>query len=553
MRQPVSIAIWTALVCLIGCGGRDKQLEAGVEVKGVATLGEDLVYVQSSGVMQRIDVMAGDPKPQTTKTPIRSAPRTLAKRRPQPTASNAATDGGVSQPTDDELLIVSDGRTDNYGQVVDKPALTRVKVDNEQDVYDLSQPGQLMRLSGDGNYAVLFDDPSQSASDTLLTNRNEIAIVDLRNPPGEGNPNIRTLNAVGGSPQALWFAPLTVGSELKDFVLFSFPKGVSLRDLTVPDDLGHKLELGNWVPAAGSGAAPVADVQVDTKAAKIYLRNSVSADVQVLTVGPVTDANGQVVSDQVDVSQNTLTVGTSAPSDFRVYSRPDIEQPDTTVTRLVATVGKAVAIVDADSNTVTTVAIPYTADRILTFDGTAPKDANTKHRALLYGAGQSGVTFVDLEDLEQKTTKALQGVDLGAALASVLQIPKLENSLILFLAGGGIEVLDLQTRRWSPIGSAASITATIADPSLNRAWVAIPGDKRVGYLDFGDPTDATLRIGEIKLDDPVSQFFRLDSGTDQRVIVTHEHVGGSLTFFDANKPARSTAKKLEGFLLSDLL
>ena len=550
MRQPVSIAIWTALVCALGCGHRDPRLVGGVEVKGVATLGDDVVYVQSSGVMQRINVMVDDPKPETTKTAIRSAPRALAKRFQSPNDTTTQADAGASPSTGDELLIVSDGYTDNYGQVVEKPALTDVTVDNEVRVYDLNQPGQLMQLADDGAYAVLFDDPSQTQSDTLLTNRNEIAIVDLKNQPAATNPTIRTLDAVGGNPQALWFAKLTIKDISSDpipFVLFSFPKGISLSRLDITD-AGHKNELDSWVPGTGSSAAPVADVQVDTAAAKIYLRNSISSDVQVLSVTASADG-----TDGWDMSQNTLTVGTGAPSDFRVYSQPDVTQPDVTVTRLVATVGQSVAVVAADSNTVTPVPLAYKADRIITFDGPAPKDATSKHRAVLYGVGETGVTFVDLEDLEQKTTKALQAVDLGAALASVLQIPSLKNSLILFFAGGGIEVLDLQTRRWAPIGSDATITATIADQTLPRAWVAIPGTSALDILDFSDST--TLGIGEIKLDDPMSQFFRLDLASKSSVIVTHDHIGGSLTIFDArgNPPARSNAKKLEGFLLSDLL
>jgi len=171
----------------------------------------------------------------------------------------------------------------------------------------------------------------------------------------------------------------------------------------------------------------------------------------------------------------------------------------------------------------------------------------------LYKVGETGLTFVDLEDLEQKTTKAIQSVDLVSAIGSVVQVPSMKDSLLIFMAGGGIEVLDLQTRRWSPIGSAVGITATVADPSQNRSWVTNPGDNRVGYLDFGNSAQPTLSNGEIRLDNPVSQFFRLDSGSMKRVIVTHDRNEGLLTLFDAVKPARPTAKKLEGFLLSDLL
>ena len=529
---------WTAavsiLVCALGCGERDKRLEASVNVVDVETLGGDLAYVQSSGTLQRINVMSDDPQPLTSQLTVRSGPRMLAKR--------PYTQG---QQAIDELLIVSDGRSDSYGEVIDPPALTVVSAAGDTRIYELNQSGQQMRLSDDGQYAVLFNDPTRTTTDTLLTNRNEIAIVDLSHAPSSSAPQdpiIRTIDAVGGAPQGLFFANLKVGGQVIPFVLFSFPKGVSLTQLSDPTDPGHKVELAKWVPTIGSGFAPVQDIRFDSDAGKIYLRNLRSPDVQVLSAAASVDAPGKV-----DVSQNTLTVGQSAPTDFEVYS------PSDGGTRLVATVGKSVAVVAADSNTVTTVPLSYTAENIYTFEGTSPKDNTSRRRALLYGTAQSGVSFVDLEDLEQKTTKAVQSVDLGANLASVLALPTLHNALLIFLTGGGIEVLDLQTRRWSPIGSDVSITASIADATLNRSWVTAPGDRRVGYLDFGDPSQLSLSIGEVKVDDPVAKFFRLDAGTTKRVIVTHNHVGGSLTFFDAVAPSRQSAKKLEGFLLSGLL
>jgi len=550
MRHSNFAAVVSIAVCALGCGSRDSRLEADVTVVDIAPLGTDLAYLQSSGVLQRVNVVADVPKPETTKTNVRSGPWKLAKR-PQP--------AGASVP--EELLVLSRGVTDTHGQVLEMPALTAISVNNEERVYELSQPNQRLRLSDDGNYAVLFDNPDFSNSDALLTNRNEIAIVDLSKAPvksDHGNPVIRTLDAVGGTPQDLWFANL---NGIGNFVMFSFPKGVSLSQLTDPSDHGHKIELTTWVPGAGSNLAPVADAKVDsdtgnTDTRKIYLRNDASPDVQVISVSKDKDTGA------IGVSQNTLTVGTSAPTDFLVYSLPvSATDPNSqsVSTRLLATVGKQVAVVAADSNTVTAVPISYLANHILPYTGTSPKDDTVKQRALLYAPDQTGVTFVDLEDLEAKTTKALQAVDLGATLRSVLQLPSLPNSLVLFMNLGGVEVLDLQTRRWSPFGSNVAFTTTMVDPSQYRTWVAASGDDRVGYVnfDFGDlqaiSDQPSLSIGNINLDDPIEHFFRIDSGGVKKGIVTHNRVGGSLTIFEAVKPERATSKKLEGFLLSNLL
>jgi hypothetical protein len=212
-------------------------------------------------------------------------------------------------------------------------------------------------------------------------------------------------------------------------------------------------------------------------------------------------------------------------------------------------------VVAPDSDTVTRVPLPFSATEILPFDAAAPSDPTVRHRALLYAAGQKGVSFVNLEDLESSTTQALQGVDLGASIGSVRQLPFMTDRLPIFLSGGGIDILDLVARHWSPINSDGPITLMIADSTRSRMWVTSPGETRIGFLDFGnDATQPTLTVNKkTQLDNPVQQFFRLDGANSSRIIVTHDQVGGAVTLLDAKKPDRSTAKKLEGFLFSDLL
>jgi|GEM_PF-2154965 len=547
MRLFPRFGFLTVLLISSACSTRDSQLESKIDVVGVAPLGGDLAYVQSSAVVQRLNVMGADPKPVTTKTAIRSNPRIVAKRAYLSTATPV-----------DELMVVSDGTRDAYEQVLEAPALTVLDAQGNTRAYELAQSGQQLAQSPDGTFAVLFEDPKTTGNNALLSNPNEIAIVDLSKDPssaGAVNPTIRTLDPVGGIPQAVWFARLKIAAQDRPFLLFSFPKGVSLIDPLNPTDPGHKIDLSNWV-ATSTGSTPVAEAVVDPDAAKIYLRNVDSPDVQVISV-----TASAVGSGAVDLSQNTLTVGaispSSSPSSFAVYSQTD-------GTRLVATVGSKVAVVAADSNTVATVQLPYPANHIFTFDGTAPKDGTVRHRAVLYqvpGPGISaatGITFVNLEDLEQTTTKALQAVDLGSTglgstLVSILQLSSMPNSLLLFLQQGGIEILDLQTRHWSLIGSTVGITATVGDTMLNRAWVSASGVSRLGYLDFGPPSQPALTIGDVLLDNPIKSFFRMDKGDIDRVVVWHDQVGGAVTLLDAKIPVRPTAKRLEGFLLSDLL
>ncbi len=541
MQMKMRLALTLAILNACACGNRESRLLDKVDVKGIAPLGGDLAYVQSSGVVQRLNVMGVNPQPKTTKISITSNPRIVIRR-----------------PGVEELLVVSDGRSDQYGQVIEPPALTVLPDQNSKREYPLVDPGQQMKLSDDGKFAVLFNDPSYVDTTSLLTNPGQVAIIGLDKDKYPPTDIIHSLDTVGGPPFAVWFLTLNVGTQVgRPFALFAFPQGISLVDLDSPDDKEPKLDLTRWLPSGGMDKTSGFGVAFDQGSAEIYLKNSHSSDIKVLSVAPGIPTTDGGSGNTVNISVRSLTVSNStAPGAFDVYSLAS-------GSRLLATVGNSVASVTTDSDTVTSVALSTPANQILRFDAKAPKDPNSGQRALLYqtdptgGSLQSSVTFVNLEDLEIGKAAALETVDFGAKISSVVQLPNLPLQLLVILSGGGIDVLDLEKRHWSPIDSKVPITLTAA--TSNRLWVGSAGDNRIGYVDLSnsDPTDPTsavmLTIKSTQLDSPVQQMFQMNQSSNSRVIVTHDQVGGAVTWVDANNPERSAAHKLEGFLLSDLL
>jgi hypothetical protein len=538
MQTEIRRGLILALLGICGCGHRESRLLDDVQVKGIAPLGGDLAYVQSSGVVQRLNV-TDNPQPKTTKVSIASNPR-LIRKRPYDDPNNPL----------DELLIVSDGRSDQYGQLIDAPALTVLTDKGDKREYKLTDPGQQMQVSADGRFAILFNDPSYVDTNSLLTNPGEVAIVNLKTNDWSENPVIRNLDTVGGPPFAVWFLELNFGDQgIQPFALFAFPDGISLIDLTRPRDKGKKLELTSWLPSGGMDKSSGFGVVAGTNSAgvpEIYLKHNKSSDIKVLLVTPVTTTGDGGVG-TVDISVRSLTASPSAaPGAFDIYSLGS--NP-----RLLATLGNSVASVTTDSDTVTGIPLSIPANQILRFESTSPDDPTIRGRALLYQtdpAGvslQSGVTFVDLDTLETSKTQALHSVDFGAKISSVLQLPKLSGQLLVILSGGGIDVLDLATRHWSPIESKVPITVMAPDTTgRQRLWVGGTGYNRIGYVDLTDD----LKINKnTQLDNPVQQIFQMNKS----VVVTHDQVGGAVTLVEAETPERSTAHKLEGFLLSDLL
>ena len=523
-----------AMVCSASaCSSRDSNLETSVTVVGVAPIGTDLAYVQSNGVVQRLNVLASDPKPVTSKVSTTSAPRLVVKR---PSTS-------LTAPVD-ELLVVGDGKSNDYAEVLEPPALTALDSAGGMRVYPLVDPGQQMSISDDGRFAILFVDPSYNNSKPLLTNPAEVAIVDLEaGYQANVNPTIRNIDTVGGPPNAVWFPELTVGTASQRYAFFTFPNGASLIDLANPTELGHKIPLTSWLSAGGISSASGFSMVAEPSGNEIYLKSNNSKNVEVVTVMP-----SATVSGDVDVSLKQLSVGSVAPGAISVYS-------NSSGTQLVATLGSAVALVDTSEDSVTTAALTHLANQILMFQGASPEDTGIKQRALLYASGTTKATFVDLESFVSEPERALDPVEFGESISTIQQIEFLSGQVLVFLSGGGVDILDLTSRHWVPIDSPIALTLVQADKERSRVWVSAPGDKRIAYLDFGTNTDqSTLTVkSSVELDDPVRSFFRMGAAGSSRVVVNHGQAGGAVTLLDAVNPQRATAKKLEGFLFSDLL
>jgi hypothetical protein len=520
-----------ALVCAVSaCGSRDRALENPVDVVSVASLGDDLCYVQSDGVVQRLNVLSANPQPTTVKVRTTASPRLVVKRP-------KTTDDAI-----DELLIVSDGKTDRFGQFLELPTLTALSADGGKRVYPLKDPGQQMRISDDGRFAILFYDPNYVSGNALLSNPGEVAIVDLSAQSADGqNPTIRSIDTVGGPPNSVAFPSLKVGDVPSRFAFFTFLDGASLIDLANPSERGRKFTLTGW---AGSGAiSPAAGfaIAADPAGNEMFLKTGSSKFVEVVTVMPrTTDDAG------LGVSLKQLTVGNTVPGAISVFGNDD-------GTQLFAVLGSEVALVDTEEDSVTAAPLSHLATQIYMFEGASPEDPNVSQRALVYATGQTRGTFVDLESLPSERERALTAVEFGEPISSIQAIDFLPGRLLVMLAGGGVDILDLTTRHWVPIDSPIALTLVVGDAEGRRVWVSAPGDRRIAYLNFGADAERATLTKSVQLDDPVDTFFRLGTAGNSRVVVTHAQAGGAVTLLDAVNPERVSAKKLEGFLYSDLL
>ncbi len=499
------------LVIGLGCGERDERFETPPQIVAVAPLGDELLFIdRESSTAHAVKVLASKPRAAAVRLPLPTGPSLAANRAGQT-----------------ELLVLGEGKRDEFGERVDAPALAVLKPGRVDRRYEFDVPYAKVSQSPEGHYAVLWEVPPDAQEAELLTDTNRVALVDLEHKPSEANPSNRSLRSLGGPLQGVFVTPpMNVAGRTRSLALFTFPKGLSIWDLTTPSRSEITAELSNL-----AGNLVVSDIEVDTEAGKLYYAAQGSTDAYVLSFGP---SKGDTENDFAP-SFNQLQLGSAPASDLILFGETE-EQ------RVLAATGSAIVIVDADSSRLVPVALRHRAETILGFEGKSPRQNEIRPRALVYAAGASSVSFVDLDDVETTTTRAVETLDLGYLVASVT--PLNQGRALVTFSDTAVGVLDLESRRFQPIGTTQPSLAMTVEPEGVRVWTGAQGDNRLGTFD-----SQTLQMDSIALDLPIQSFFLFGAEKKRRVVVTHQSSIGALTVVDANSLSRQNCRMLEGFLL----
>jgi hypothetical protein len=209
------------------------------------------------------------------------------------------------------------------------------------------------------------------------------------------------------------------------------------------------------------------------------------------------------------------------------------------------------AVIDPVTSRATTFHLGSSARQILLYQGASPADPTKRSRALLISPGGTEIAFLDLDQLEE-----LRGRDLelrSMASGAKAFVPLLDRGLVVAQhdrGGGavGLSVIDLDRRTVAPLVTEGlrAIVPGVGD----ELWLQPDSALRLGRLGL-----AQLQAQEVILDRVIERVLPLAAGGDGRRFVAVEHVeaGGGFTFIDADKPLRSSARSLVGFLYSDLL
>ena len=513
-RLSLQIGLLAAALCLGGCDEASSPLNERLDLLAPHAINDHVVFIDKKGAQAFVV--------NVTDAELNTSPSRVAL--PQGVRSATSRNGHS-----DQLLILAAG-AGATSESPERAALTVLDSSGIAESYEFDSTFNVLSQSSDGRFVILSYSEN-ATSESMLFNPLEIAIIDLDVPFAEGtNPRLRTLRSFGDSPKKVIFSPeMTITGETRRLAVVLFDRDVALLDLgdtTLPDIT---------VPVSESRSLGLSQVEFDTVEGQIYLRGDSSDDIYVLSL-VVPDAS------RVNAFQPSRTQldGGSNPEDIALYRTGDDESRVISVSSFTAT------IIDAGTSRTYPIGLDSAASRVLLFNGESPFDANLEERALFYKPGSQSLSFLDLDDAEERGHRNLQTLTGLQGSYSKL-IPLADNTALLIHTGTGLSLLDMDERTVTPIGSSQSLGDATFDAAHQTLWLAPQGSNTIGFLDL-----TNSHPGEVALDDTIDNFVMVPSETAPKLVLTHDTNLGYMTILNASDPG-SSPSALRGYFLDGVL
>lgn len=503
----------TAAVPVVVMSCADHEQVAVVDVKAPLVLANSLVYLQPQA--QRLVVVdAHDNKPQ-----IRSVGLVGDEFATQVSADGTRV--FVLDGSGNTLFAVDDG-----GEAVVS--------------YPLGAPFSHMATSDDGAVAVAMFREGDAAG-AVFQNANEIAIVDLKTPPGELNPARATIRSFGDAPDGIRISPaVTLGETQRRVALVQSVSHIAVVDLNYP------LAKDVSVPLATvkSNTKIVADqiefaVESSTEAGAsqalwAFVRSRNAPDLYAMRIVDNPDATGDEAT--LSVTLNLYYSG-DIPSDMHV-----LDAQGSPRVFLVNQGPQTVSFVDALTAEVVSLPLGTPISRALRTDADAEKDLMVVYDT----SGASTVHVIDLSAVESSGKKAVASYKVASGVGQVIVLKGKTRAIVRY--GNALSMLDLLTGDAVPFTGTGTIVGLAVSPNNQELFAATQVDGE-GYLVRVDLT--TLASTPIRLlDVPIAMSVMPGTG---RVAVDLSQPGGLLTLWGTEPPTEKNAALLGGFLWTGLL
>ncbi len=506
------IAALAALALLTACHEPREELEEDPAWSSPMVVANQLVWLgNGNSKLAWFDAGATKPVARTTRETLPGRPRTAAARG----------DGK-------ELLVLCEG--DGTGSAndtnTDASILVAAAPGKDQRVYPLGSAYTKLYQSEDGRYALVTTEGSSSES--IISNANDISVVDLGAAPSESNPAQRTLSSDGGTPHGVLFTPvLTVGDSTKRLAIVLYDGSVTLLDLEHRDRPAFK------VPLSSDAALQVAGVSYAPQSGRIYLYGTSSSDVFELQLLP---SSGTSRQNDYFPSLNQLGAGgtITALGNYELGGSQYVVAARSAATTLV---------LDTQSGASVEVPTMMGASKVDIYDRDPDTDAGLT--AVLMG-GDDAVSFINLDTVLKRPENSVQTLPLKSVPSQM--VVSGDGRVTLVMLNSGLTVLDEAAGDLFPLNTFGVVDQTpLYDAQTNAMWLGISGNTQVAYFDL-----AGLHPRTLELDWPVLQLLHV-GGKTPRIVAVHPGADGDVTLIDAKSPSTDSAQGLRGLLISELL
>lgn len=447
----------------------------------------------------------------------------------------------VPSPDRHRLFVITRGEEAiHHGEIDQRPLFWAIDTENTGAApvaYTIGSPFDRVAVSPDNTIAIAYFSAAGPDAAGFFRNPNEMAIIDLTQPPSETNPTLKTIRSFGSVPEGVTLSPPMVvpgTGEPRTFGFILSSNNLTVLDVSHPErrEISIRLDLG------GPAVLPK-EVVFAPKTASAYVRSDNARDVlQVILEGAA-----QTTPESNDYRPVLAELGAGGgPTDIAVYD-------DAAGRRfiLAATPNtKEVVIIDADTAQFRSVPIADSIDRILLFPtgGDEPP-----HKALFasISAKTKRVYVLDLVDITNPLQQiGLRPIPLDKSVSDVVPVPGRDLAMLVHDDNRTVlGLLDMDTESTSPMLGLGKLDTYDFSPDGSHLIGATPSISRVGFvaLDNLHPTD-------FRLDDPPTRVLSTQNG---KIFVDHGDPLGHATIIPSTSAARGDASVLTGFLTVDLL
>lgn len=429
------------------------------------------------------------------------------------------------------------------GQIDQQPTLWALDTENADAkpiAYEIGSPFDRLAISPDNTIAVAYFSSAGPDAWGFFRNPNEIAVIDLTKPPGDGNPTLKTIRSFGSVPEGVTLSPaMTIPgtAEARTFAYILSENQVTVLDVAHPDrrEISIRLDLGG---------APVIprEVVFAKNTATAYVRSDNARDVLQILLEPYE----QTAPNTNDFRPVLAELGAGGgPTDIAVYD-------DATGRRyiLAATPNTSeVVVIDADTGQFRAVPLTDPIDRILLFPTSDPDQPIPPRKALFASIANKmpRVHVLDLEHIADPLTQAsIRKIELDKPVRDVVPVPERDLAMLVHDDERTVlGLLDMDTESTSPLLGVGKLDSYDFSPDGSHLIGATPAVSRIGFLQLDN-----LHPTNFRLDDPPAKV--LSTG-NAKILVDHGDPLGRATIIPSPTATRDDAIVLSGFLTVNLL